>query len=72
MAKFTEADFLAAGYSAKYFSDLKYIAHDEEQHVLLLEGGLKAAGAVPVAACEYNFPYTDVKSFVSLSSVLEG
>lgn len=38
----------------------------------LLTSSLKAAGAAPVAACEYEFPYTDVKSFITLSSVLEG
>jgi len=72
LEKFPEQAFLDAGYSATYYSNLKYIAHDEEQHVELLEQGLIAAGAKPVQACKYHFPYTDVKSFVSLSSVLEG
>ncbi|KAK1044095.1 hypothetical protein LTR74_018342 [Friedmanniomyces endolithicus] len=49
-----------AGYSADYYNDLKYIAHDEEQHVLLLEGELTVAGVTPVQACTYSFPYYDV------------
>ena len=67
-----EADFVAAGFTSDYYNNLKYIAHDEEQHVELLTSALAAAGASPVAACEYSFPYTDPKSFVSLASVLEG
>lgn len=70
--KFTKADFHAAGLSAAYYTNLEYISHDEESHVELLTSALAAAGAMPVTACEYSFPYTDVKSFIGLSSVLEG
>ncbi|MCJ1413769.1 hypothetical protein MMC32_000094 [Xylographa parallela] len=67
-----ESDFLAAGFSSAYYNNLKYISHDEEQHVELLTSALAAAGATPVAACTYKFPYTDPKSFVTLASILEG
>ena len=67
-----ESQFVAAGFSSNYYTNLKYIAHDEELHVQLLESAIKAAGATPVAACVYSFPFTDPKSFVTLSSVLEG
>lgn len=60
------------GYNADYYTNLQYIAHDEEQHVKLLSGALTAAGVTPVQACTYSFPYTDVQSFITLSSVLEG
>lgn len=55
-----------------FYDELKYIAHDEQGHVTYLEAGLKAAGATPVAACEYMFPMTDAKSFVAMASVIEG
>ncbi|TAQ88367.1 hypothetical protein B7494_g3311 [Chlorociboria aeruginascens] len=64
--------FTSAGFSADFYDQLKYIAHDEEGHVLYLEAGLTAAGATPVTACTYSFPMTDPKSFVSLASVIEG
>ena len=68
----SETDFTDAGFSAAYYDNLKYVVHDEEQHVELLTTALTAAGAKPVAACTYSFPYTDAKSFVTLASVLEG
>ncbi|KAE9363289.1 hypothetical protein N431DRAFT_357286 [Stipitochalara longipes BDJ] len=64
--------FTAAGFPASFYDELKYIAHDEEGHVLYLEAGLSAAGATPVKACTYSFPMTTPKQFVSLASVIEG
>lgn len=68
----SESDFLAAGFSDFYYSNLKYVAHDEEAHVELLTSALSAAGVTPVIACEYSFPFTDPSSFVTLASILEG
>lgn len=68
----SEQDFVNAGFSAAYYQNLLYIVADEEQHVNLLTTSIAGTGATPVAACTYNFPYTDPKSFVTLASVLEG
>ena len=72
LSKFTEDDFVGAGFSKEYYDNLKYIATDEESHVTALSDALKKAGAMPVAACTYDFPYTDPKSFVAVSAILEG
>lgn len=72
LQKFSAADFTAAGFPADYRNKLTYIAADEESHVKLLTSALTAAGQKPVKACTYKFPYTDVKGFVGLSSVIEG
>jgi Ferritin-like domain len=74
LQKFAEKDFVDAGFDSAYFNNLKFITHDEESHVVLLTQAILAAGAKPVEACEYNFgkALDDVKSFVSLGSVLEG
>ena len=72
LANFTAQDFADAGYGADYYNDLNYIAHDEEVHVQVLSAALQSAGVTPNAACSYSFPYTDVLSFITLSSVLEG
>ncbi|KAL2045004.1 hypothetical protein N7G274_002779 [Stereocaulon virgatum] len=64
--------FVAAGFSAKYYTNLLYVVNDEQDHVQYLTDAIKSTGATPVAACEYNFPYKDPMSFVALASVLEG
>lgn len=43
-----------------YYSDLKYIAFDEEQHVKLLTGALTDVGVTPNMACTYEFGFDDV------------
>jgi len=50
--------FTAAAFNASFYDQLKYIAHDEEEHVLFPGAGLKAAGTQPVAACICSFPMT--------------
>lgn len=72
LSRWSQEEFIAAGFSAQFYSDLKYVAHDEEGHVDYLIAGLKAAGASPVVACTYQFPMTDPKSFIKLASVIEG
>lgn len=72
MSRFTEADFIGAGFTAQYFNNLQFIVSDEEAHVVFLQDAISAAGGTPVEACEYNFPYDDIHSFVALGSVLEG
>ena len=72
LSTWDQQSFVDAGFSPMFYDELKYIAHDEEGHVLYLESGLSAAGATPVAACTYSFPMTDAKSFVALASVIEG
>jgi hypothetical protein len=72
LSKWDVKAFTDAGFTSQFYDELKYIAHDEEGHVLYLTAGLTAAGATPVAACEYSFPMADPKSFVALASVIEG
>lgn len=72
MSKWNIDEFTTAGFSASFYDELKYIAHDEEGHFLYLEAGLTAAGAKPGESCTYSFPMTKPKEFVSLASVIEG
>jgi hypothetical protein len=72
LAKYSVADFKAAGFDEEQYNRVKTISKDEETHVSFLTGALKAAGANPVAECKYSFGYTDVKSFLATASVLEG
>ncbi|ATZ52801.1 hypothetical protein BCIN_08g04320 [Botrytis cinerea B05.10] len=72
LSEMPEQMWLDANFTSSFYNQLKYIAHDEEAHVVYLQNGLTAAGAAPVQACEYKFPFTDPKSFVALASVIEG
>ncbi|MCJ1329078.1 hypothetical protein MMC10_005755 [Thelotrema lepadinum] len=69
---FSLEEFMSAGYTESFFLNVGFIAQDEETHVALLEKAISAAGATPVAPCNYQFPITDVRSFVGLSNILEG
>lgn len=72
LSEMPERIWFDANFSSSFYNQLKFIAHDEEAHVVYLETGLTAAGASPVKACEYKFQFTDPKSFVALASVIEG
>lgn len=72
LAKFSQADFAAAGYDNVFYTNLKSIAADEQSHVEFLTGALSAAGVKPVVPNTYAFGFEDVKTFLTISSVLEG
>ncbi|TKA41471.1 hypothetical protein B0A49_13499, partial [Cryomyces minteri] len=44
LSTWPEKTFTDAGFSKDFYNQLKYIAHDEEGHVVYLEAALKAAG----------------------------
>ncbi|WWD21216.1 hypothetical protein CI109_105700 [Kwoniella shandongensis] len=68
LEKFDESAFEAAGYPNWVRGRLSQIAGHEADHVSLLSTAL---GNQSVEACEYNFPYTDVKSFIALATAIE-
>lgn len=72
LKNFTQEQFAAAGFGGQFYSNLQEISKDESTHVSFLTTALTTAGIGAVAPCVYKFPYTDVVSFISLASVLEG
>lgn len=72
LAKFTQADFVAAGFGDPFYKNLKEVYVDEQTHVTFLKAGLAKAGVVSTNELIYNFPYKTVKEFITLASVLEG
>ncbi|KAI9768996.1 MAG: hypothetical protein M1840_004592 [Geoglossum simile] len=72
LQNFSESAFAEAGFDAKFFENIKEVANDEKTHVDFLTKALTDGGFTPVKECKYSFPVTDVKSFVLVSSILEG
>lgn len=72
LANFTAKDFEAAGFDSTFYNNIKRVSSDETAHVGFLTKALTAAGVPPVAECTYNFGVTDVKTFITTASILEG
>lgn len=72
LQKFSRDDFKRAGFADPFYDNLLEIYEDEKTHVTVIDGALKAAKITPTNELVYNFGLTDVKSFVTISSVLEG
>ncbi|KAL9065517.1 MAG: hypothetical protein Q9161_008169 [Pseudevernia consocians] len=72
LSQFTQADVVAAGFEDPFYADLQAVFFDEQSHVAFLILALLAAGIEPTNELEYEFPYTDVASFVDLASIIEG
>ncbi|KAJ7656609.1 ferritin-like domain-containing protein [Mycena rosella] len=71
LEKFSNGDFIAAGYPEWAHGRFTQIRDHEATHVTFLTTALEAAGAKAVEACEYDFGITDVASFVNLAETLE-
>ncbi|KAF9559210.1 hypothetical protein CPC08DRAFT_637967 [Agrocybe pediades] len=69
LAKFDAQAFLDAGLPSFARGRFEQIAAHEQAHVDFLTSAL---GNKATKACVYDFPYTDVKSFVALSKLFEG
>lgn len=72
LQNYTHEDFVQAGFADPFYANLQQVAMDEKTHEEFLMQALSAAGAKPVDRCTYAFPSTDVKSFLTIASVLEG
>ncbi|KAI0260678.1 ferritin-like domain-containing protein [Gloeopeniophorella convolvens] len=68
LSKFTQQDFIDAGLADWSYGRIKQIAAHEAEHVQFLQ---EALGDKATKPCTYSFPYTDPKSFVTLSHALE-
>lgn len=61
LAKFSEADFIAAGLNAEYMSLIEFMADQESGHATLLTNML---GEAAPKQCVYDYPYTTVREWL--------
>jgi hypothetical protein len=70
-AKFPASDFLQLGLTQTQVDDLLQVGQTEQEHVVLLQSAIAAAGVQPVQPCNYSFGFTDAKGMVGTAAVLE-
>lgn len=73
--KFTEADFVAAGFTnpQAVIQTLQTIQESEATHSTVLQAGLKARGGEPVTSCQFDFTsaLVDVPTMAATARVVE-
>ncbi|KAG9017735.1 hypothetical protein FRB93_004546 [Tulasnella sp. JGI-2019a] len=69
LAKFDAAAFAADGFPPWVRLRYEQIYAHEQIHVAFISSALGSSATKP---CNYTFPYTDPRSFVALSKILEG
>jgi rubrerythrin len=69
LAKFSSADFAAAGIPAGAYARLTQVAGDEKTHVDFLTTAL---GSAATKECAYAFPMSSIAEFLGVASILEG
>ena len=72
VAKFSVADYAAAGFQSSVRDWVAMIAKDESDHVDFLTSAIKGAKGTPVAEAKYDFGYTDLPSFLKTAAAIEG
>lgn len=75
IAKFKEADFVAAGFSSANLAVEQFlnIQKDEATHSVVLQAALKSFGETPITNCKFNFApaLTDVATMAATARVVE-
>jgi hypothetical protein len=75
LAKFKDADFQAAGFTASEVAIQQFtsIQSDEATHSTVLQAALKSFGETPITSCSFNFDsaLTDVATMAAVARVVE-
>ena len=70
-SQFNASAFVAAGYNASVYANLDQIRMHEVAHVNLLNTTIAGLGGVPVPQCVYQFPVTNVSTYIAVADLLE-
>ena len=59
----------------QYVKRLQFVSlctGQEDQHISFISNAISASGATPNQACQYSFPFYDVKSWLTLTQTIDG
>jgi len=68
---FNDSAFQSAGYTSFQRAYFEVVRAHENMHVVILQQAISGLQFTPVQNCTYNFPVTDVPSFIAVASLLE-
>ena len=71
LTKFSKDDFEKAGFNGEIYDNFVHIREHENAHVDVLTSVIKSLKKTPVPVCQYNFPLTDIQTFVAVARALE-
>lgn len=70
VSRFNTSSFVEAGFPNTTYDRIAEIRDNEAGHLAMFQSAISSTSVTP-GACEYEFPYTDARSYLELGTLLE-